>query len=70
MLVINAPDLGKYHKNTLPQILRNYFALLGTALDARRYPILAVHWPGFLNVDGQLAINDGKSSRKVRGRKG
>lgn len=42
----------------LPRVIREFHALRATTIDARRFPIIAAHWPGILVVNGRMAVND------------
>ena len=58
MKIITAPDVGKHHWHENPQSIRRHNAKFATALDARKFPILAKHYPGIMVVGGELACND------------
>ena len=59
MNLLQAPSFDNTHSNReLPRVIREFHALRATTIDARRFPILAAHWPGILVVNGRMAVND------------
>ena len=58
MRILNPPKFVNHNYEYPPRELREFFALLGTALDAARSPVLARGWRGALIVNGRLACND------------
>lgn len=59
MIMIKAPSVSKgHHYDNPPEANRKFTALKATALDARKFPILAKHWDGVLIVGDKLAVND------------
>ena len=38
-----------------------------TVIDARKYPIIARHWPGLRVINGDLAFNDNCRARLSEG---
>jgi hypothetical protein len=55
MKLITAPDFSKHHYELPPKALREFHALRATAIDARRFPILAAHWPLVADDDERRA---------------
>ncbi len=52
MKLIFPPEIDKHNYNQDPQALREFNSLAGTVIDAERFPILALHWPGILASEG------------------
>jgi hypothetical protein len=68
MIMISAPHVSKgHHHDYPPEASREYAALKATALDARKFPILAKHWPGVLIVGDKLAVNENCDLRLPKG---
>ncbi len=59
MKLLHAPPFDNTHSNReLPRVIREFHALRATTIDARRFPIIAAHWPGIFVVNGRMAVND------------
>ena len=59
MNLLHAPPFDNTHSNReLPRVIREFHALRATTIDARRFPIIAAHWPGIFVVNGRMAVND------------
>ena len=58
MKILLPPNPVKHNYHLPPKKLREFHALVGTAIDAEKFPIIATHFDGPLIVGGQLACND------------
>lgn len=59
MLKIISTEVPRnYNYDLPPRWLREVHAAKATAVDLKRTPHLAAHWPGFLVIDGQLAYDE------------
>ena len=58
MLLLKPPAPKQANYNLPPKQWRDFNALKATAIDAGKYPILAVHWRGPLTINGKLACHD------------
>ena len=56
MKVIPSPDFRNPTCGRQPGATCKIFTLQTTVIDARRFPILARHWPGRSTPGGQLAV--------------
>lgn len=56
ILIPPATDNHNYHLP--PKALREFHPLKATAIDADKFPIIALHWDGPLIVVGKLACQD------------
>ena len=64
LIVITPPRCKGHNYHNDSTALRKYKAAFATALDAGRNPTLADGWTGFLEVNGNLAINDNGEARR------
>ncbi len=66
MTILHAPTFDNTNFDREPPLVsREFHASLATALDARKYPIIAKHFGGLLLIDGRLALN-GNAGKGVR----